>query len=296
LTFSQIQSHMNVPLRLLLLFLTTSVLCGVGWSQNFLRDEFDGNTISTNRWEIAVPYTDSQMIATNGLALFQNRGRLLSKSSFANAIEITGKFKLAGSSYDIFAVYFRSDGTIGNPESFQSGVAAEFKYRGSDQGQVGVGNVLVHVPGVSVIATANFPLQMNSWYDFKISDNGTNIGVFIADLNNPIITTTSAARAGNRIGIQNREGAAAGSSISAGSITHVDSVFIREYPTNFAAFSSMEMEFPTEAGKTHQIQVSDDLVTWRSLGPPFTGSGLLFRQTIQTRFDSRSFYRIQTTP
>lgn len=186
----------------------------------YLDDEFSASSVDPNLWTAALPFSDSATIVGNGMLTLKNRGRLLSKGALPTAYTLKTRFRLSGSSYDQFAIYVRTDGATTNG-SFNSGVAALFQYRSGDQGSVGVANIKIHdASGGTSDVTGNFPLLLSTWYDAEVDDDGATVIVKIDG--QIVVQRTLSSRAGNLVGLQNREGGGGGSWISNGSITDVD--------------------------------------------------------------------------
>jgi hypothetical protein len=78
---------------------------------------------------------------------------------------------------------------------------------------------------------ADFSLQMNTYYPFTILDNTTNVVLYFNGQTTPILTLNTTNKSGNLLGMQNREGACCGSTISAGSITKLAYINVTTTPT-----------------------------------------------------------------
>lgn len=199
---------------------TTAVAVIVGATVNgalVFTDDFNGTTLTTANWTAALPFTDSRTDVGNGSVTLRNRGRLLAKTSFPNAYVVTTRFRLVGSTFDQFAVFLRQGGST-QSGSFNSGVGAYFQIRAGDQGAAGINNIKIAQNNGDV--TASYPLAMNTWYDATIEDDGSTIVIKINGVE--VVRRQTSERTGNLIGVQNREGAGGGSSISAGSATEID--------------------------------------------------------------------------
>lgn len=171
-----------------------------------LSDHFNGNAVNTSIWTPSAPLSDSQMSVSGGTANFFQRGILVTNNPLPNAIDITGRFAFTGGSYDQFQINLRSDGVLLSPHyNFQNNIYVGFNRRGGDDGnKTGLNNLTlaagINTPGV----LGNFTFQDNVFYDFRILDTGTNISVFIGDLNSPLLSVNTTERTGNFLGIENR--------------------------------------------------------------------------------------------
>lgn len=180
-----------------------------------IADDFIG-PLNSSYWTSVTPFSDSRVTAA-GVLVLRNRGRILSRVSMPQRYTITTRFRLVGSSYDQFSIYFRSNGATRN-NSFDSGLSARFQIRSGDQGATGSNNIKIGTPTGEI--TADYPLAMNRWYDAEIEDDGQSVTVSLDGT--PVVHYETTLRAGSLIGLQNREGAGGGSFISADSVTEVE--------------------------------------------------------------------------
>jgi len=216
--------------------LLTAVLAFITWQaagQTLLYDDFNGSTINPSLWQASTPFSDSSITENGGSAVFQNRGRLLTTASFPAALDITGRFEFAGSIHDVFRIVTRTDGITSNPwAEFDHGIGFSFSIE-NDSNQT-AGNVFIVThgwPGVSTeLARGTFPMALNTFYDFRITDDGNNVALYVNDLVNPLLTASDSSVYGNAIGLSNREGGGGGSWISDGSVTELDWINVSEIP------------------------------------------------------------------
>jgi len=89
----------------------------------------------------------------------------------------------------------------------------------------------------STLGSATYPLKHDTFYDFKVADDGFNLKVFIGDFRIPILSVAETYRPGTHIGIFNREGSGGGSSISSGSVTQLAQLTI--YPESNSINSAL---------------------------------------------------------
>ena len=220
----------SVLIRLLTLTITAVGLLVVsGRGQSILTDDFDGANFSTN-WSSAAPFSDSRMYLGNSAANFENRGRLLTTFNLPTSYIVEGSFKLLGSSYDQFAIFLRTDGEVAPPGSFYRGVGVLFQVRTGDQGATGINNVKLFDSVLGEVRT-DFPISVGISYSFKIINTATNVSLYLANAAYPTLTMATTNRFGNLIGIQNREGSAGGSGISANSVTALDYIYVTNTDT-----------------------------------------------------------------
>jgi hypothetical protein len=194
----------------------------IGPALTSLSDLFIGNQVDASKWATAVPFGDSSVTESGGYLTLTNRGRLLTQGSFTNAVDISLKFAFAGSAHDVLQVSTRNNGAVTNG-SFTSGIVFQVQMQ-TDTGSA-ANNIIISGPQ-GVLATATFPIQLGQTYALRMVDDSANLSFYVNNLVTPIVTATNTTTIGNQIGIQNREGAAAGSSISAGSQVKLDSITV----------------------------------------------------------------------
>jgi hypothetical protein len=169
-----------------------------------LSDDF--NTLNTSVWQVLAPQSDSRMSASDGKAVFFQRGVLITKQDLPNAIEVRGRFGFFGGTYDQLSIALRSDGTMIPPYyPFQSGVGVQFSRRGGDDGdQTGQRNVALLLGTGRPSVITNFTFAQNTYYDFRVVDDGERLTLYLNNLTTPIASGQVTERGGNKIGMQNR--------------------------------------------------------------------------------------------
>ncbi|HEY5895140.1 MAG TPA: hypothetical protein VIT91_18115 [Chthoniobacterales bacterium] len=207
-------------------------------------DDFNDGTIDSGLWQASTPFGDSSIAESGGNAVFLDRGRLLSLASFPTSIDLTGRFTITGNVRDEFTILTRTDGTSIHPSAeFDLGISFRFQIQ-NDTGSTANNVKIVHngyPGGLPTLALGTFGLALNTPYDFRITDDGTNLALYINDLVTPFLTATDSTVFGNRLGIYNREGSGGGSSISDGSVTRLDYVQVVPEPSTavFGALSAL---------------------------------------------------------
>ena len=63
-------------------------------------------------------------------------------------------------------------------------------------------------------------------------------------------------------------------------------------PFTVSIYTVVEVEFPTLAGRTYQLQVSSDMVAWTNVGAPIAGTGQPVQQLLSTRGSTAKFYKV----
>lgn len=213
--------------------LATAALTSLAHSSLILSDQFNDSTIDTALWQTSTPFGDSSITESGGNAVFVNRGRLLSLASMPTAIDITGRFTFTGNVRDQFNILTRTTGVSTNQwYEFDTGMSFRFQIQ-NDLGSTANNIKIAHggFPGPSPdLVTGTYSLALNTPYDFRITDDGTNVALFINDFTTPILTATDSSVLGDKLGIYNREGSGGGSSISAGSTVRLDYIQVVPEP------------------------------------------------------------------
>jgi hypothetical protein len=202
-----------------------------------ISDGFDDTVVDPAVWQISSPFGDSSVSESGGAAIFSNRGRLLSLSNLPTIIEVTGQFTITGNVRDQFGVVIRTDGSATNSfGAFDKGIGFYFHIQndlGNTSSNVNV--VRGDFPNAAVtLASTTFALALNTPYTFRITDDGTNVALYLNDLNTPLLAATDSTVFGTRLGMLNREGAGGGSAISAGSTTRVNYIQVVPEPSAVA--------------------------------------------------------------
>lgn len=192
-------------------------------------DFFNGAALNTADWSASTPFSDSLVGVSGGNLILNNRGRVLTDAGFNQPIDMLMGFQITGSQFDSFKIFLRTDGVSTNGSAeFDNGIFASFRLK-SDTGQTS-GNVTLshqnHPASLGPLATGTYAMSLNESLLIRLTDDGTNVKLYINDLNNPFLIAANTATFGNQIGFYNREGAGAGSYISAGSQVKVDFVSI----------------------------------------------------------------------
>jgi hypothetical protein len=167
-----------------------------------LSDDFSGTQVNTNIWQVQLPFSLSSVTESGGYATFKGRGQLITLSPFSGSsavkLDIRGSFAFTGDSDDFFNVVTRTDGRVLNTWGMVGGVTAYF----------GTGGLMIqngYASGTTTLASLSYPLAMNTYYNFRITDDGSTFAIYISDLNNPALTATDTYSVGNRVAFYDRE-------------------------------------------------------------------------------------------
>jgi hypothetical protein len=239
-------------------------LSNQAFGQTLISDDFNGTAINTNVWTVIIPFCDSEMYETNGVAVFKNCGTLLSKLTLPSRIQVNGRFLLTNSDFGKFEIYTRTSGATATDGQITNGVQVQFLYQ-TDNGTPGLDTVTIGNSTTNV--SANYPIALNTFYNFQITDDGTNVSVYLQNSSNPILSMPATNHDGALLGMQCREGACAGSTISAGNTTELTDLTVID--TTFAT-GIITLPTVTISGSTNQsytIQYVTNLLStnWTTL-------------------------------
>jgi len=235
---------MKTKIRALIAFVFTALTLTHYAAAALLRDDFNDSTINAGLWQASTPFGDSSITESGGNAVFLDRGRLLSLAVFPTSIDVTGRFTITGNVRDQLNILTRTTGTSTNPfAEFDLGISFRFQIQNDNGSTTNNIKIARHgYPGATpILMQGTFGLALNTPYDFRVTDDGTNVALYINDLVTPFLTATDSTVIGNRLGIYNREGSGGGSSISDGSVTRLDYVQVVPEPSTalFGALSAL---------------------------------------------------------
>jgi len=194
----------------------------LSYSDELLSDDFSGTSLNTSNWQALSPVAGATVAVNNGLVL-TNGGAVLSQSGFSDNIEINLGFEFTGTQYDSFKIFFGTPGAITNSAGvFDQGLFASFRMMTDPSDPTGTNdNVSLaydDYPTTSgEFGYGTIPMTTDTLYNVRIIEEGSDLSLYVDNFSTPILTTTIAAPYGDLIGLENRQGGAAGSSISEGS-------------------------------------------------------------------------------
>jgi len=202
-----------------------------------LTDTFNGSVLDNTKWDIytspSTPAgTAGSVTIANGAVTLANRGTIITKQEFSNGFDLVGRFRFDGVS-DRFMVFTRTTGTSTNPWKDQdNGIFYNFQ---QDVGQVGIsewtvgglsnlGNPYTSDANcwLNQLASAPAYLPSNEWLDFRITDNGSMVALYLGDLIHPVVTAASTFNPGKHISFNN--------SYNPGQVVSMDSVAVASVP------------------------------------------------------------------
>lgn len=187
-------------------------------------DSFDGSAIDSSKWDVITsPYTPAgttgAVYVNGGNVVLVNRGTIITKSEFTLSYELTGRFRIDGN-IDRFGIFLRTTGTSTNPWKDQdNGVFINFQQEKiNDPNQAWIGITEWSVGGLlyptapytndsnchnSILTTVDADIPSNTWLNFKITDDGSNVSVYLSDLDNALLSASTTFAPGSRIAFNN---------------------------------------------------------------------------------------------
>jgi hypothetical protein len=146
---------------------------------------------------------------------------------------LTGQFAFTGSAFDHFEVVTFTNGVQSTASGEFNGLTVEFGLQ-TDGGST-TNNIEVEEANFPTSATsigaATVPISLNTLYDFELVKSGNDLSVYFNDDPTAIITAASTyTNVGPDLAMYNREGAGAGSSISAGSQVQLNDISVQSVP------------------------------------------------------------------
>jgi len=190
-------------------------------------DNFDGSAIDSSKWDVITsPYTPAgttgAVYVSGGNAFLVNRGTIITKSEFTSPYELTGRFRIE-TNRDRFAIFLRTIGTSTNPWKDQdNGIFINFQgetWNNPNQAWIGIsewsvgGLIDLTAPytndsncHLNQLASIDANIPSNTWLNFKITDDGNHLSVYLNDLDNALLSASTTFAPGSRIAFNNGYG------------------------------------------------------------------------------------------
>jgi hypothetical protein len=175
-------------------------------------------------------------MVSGGDLILTNRGRVLTNGQFIKPYDVSFRFAFTGSQFDSFKVSLRTDGLTTNAsQEYDRGIVASFRIRSDPSDPAGTNNNVSlydeNFPlGSTALANGTFGFAAGQFYDVALRDTGSSVSLFLNGSSSPFLTAVSSSSYGHQIGVDNREGAGAGSYISAGSQVKLDYFAVKSVP------------------------------------------------------------------
>ncbi|NDC24585.1 MAG: PEP-CTERM sorting domain-containing protein [Proteobacteria bacterium] len=144
---------------------------------------------------------------SSGIATIKNGAFITTVSNFSNPT-INGRFSFSGWEYDRFQILFRSDGTRIDSQIPNNGIGVQITPSSNPDFGSSKTVQFFDFNTFTALAIAAPQINLNTFYDFKIIDDGNNIKVYITDMSSPLFTYSTFKTYGNKVQFGNREQAA----------------------------------------------------------------------------------------
>jgi len=254
-----------------------------------LRDDFSNGATVSNVWTVSTPFSDSSVIQSNRIQL-KNRGRILSTISLPQRIIVKSRIQFKNNERSNLKFVLRTAASeAGNGEFF--GFHVQFQPRTDWEGYVSQLSMTDMLTSTNVTR----PINMNTWYDVLITDDGYTVAAYLNNETIPAIEMSSTNRYGNYFAVYNREGLGGGSSISANGMAELDYVELASViPTvsvkTAVYFSSDDLN----VGEIYNVQYSTNMTNWMDVGIPFSAETPTWRSTNYWDLDdyNKVFFRL----
>lgn len=193
-----------------------------------LTDDFGGSSVDSQKWLASTAIPGSSVTVADGYLNLVNRGVITSVQEFSSPIQIEGRFQFMNNPTSNFYIWLRSTG-LGQP-----GIGIKFEIQAEpwnpELRQISIGDYTGSpaswMENVLIYNHSNKIISLDTWYNFKVIDTGSEITLFFNDATSPTLSLSTVGSAGSKVSFFNREGSAGGSSISEGGLTRFDSITI----------------------------------------------------------------------
>ncbi len=225
--------------------------------QTFLSDTFPGTSLNTSNWSAITPVPGSSVAVNNGLVLTDG-GAVLTQTGFPSAIRIDMSFEFTGTQLDSFKLDTRTDGAmlLNNSGEFDQGIRVSFRMM-SDTGQTSDNVELDDIDyptGQTLLGTGTFAMAQDQTYNIELLETDTSVSLFIDDYSTPFLSAATTSSFGDLIGLNNREGALAGSGISEGSQVTIESFSVSAVPDTGYTVIYLGVSFSLLAWAARQME------------------------------------------
>ena len=236
-----------------------------------IEDDFNDGVLDLTKWTPLLVFGNSDLTESGGVLTFKNRGRITANASYPTA-EISGRFQFAatgGNQYEVFSVVVRTTGGVGTAGGPVDGIFIHFlpSVHPDTTDEVRVSQI--GPPRIVLDGTnTSYSIDLGTFYDFRITDDGSEICVYLIDLTTPALCVSTAYDPGDMVAIHNRD------PVTADYYTDLDHIRIAPFAGEIVRiYGAVELEVTTENLHVYQLQYSVDSASWEDLGGPFLGNG-----------------------
>lgn len=159
-----------------------------------VNDVFDGDSLDGSAWNYSLPFVESTLSVGDGVLTLNNRAIISTIAQVEAPITVSGSLK--ASRYDIVRISTRTDLSVRDEYSGElNGLHFSFHFD-SNRIQISDSNW-------NVIAQASYSFNAGEWYDFEITDDGSNLLWSINGIQQ--LTAVDNTSTGTYVSIYNRE-------------------------------------------------------------------------------------------
>ena len=207
----------------LLFFVFISIFSSLQ-AQSLLNDNFESSALNGSLWDtftspLTPAGTSGAVYLSNGNLVLVNRGTIITKQGFNTPFDLNSNFRIEGN-YDRVGIYLRTTGASTNPWkdqdngifiNFQQDTYGDFSKRWIGIAEWSVGG-LNDLTGAytndsntyyNQLATTPANIPSNTLLNYRITDDGYNIAVYLENLSTPILTASTSFAPGNKIAFNN---------------------------------------------------------------------------------------------
>jgi hypothetical protein len=181
-------------------FWWAAAVCWAGAEGPIFFDRFDSGPVDPSRWRVVLPFNNpppTTVRITNGTLELFRRGIVEAHPSLPSSMDLEGRFRFIGDG-DTLSIVFRSDLTVTN-QSERRGVQAALQ---QTTGRV----FLIPEPFATTPIAGAFTIGKETNVNFRITDNGTTVRLFVQDFFQPVITAVITNRRGSNLAVYNLNG------------------------------------------------------------------------------------------
>ena len=186
-------------------FLFACFLLALKSNGQALTDDFGGNSINTSLWTIYnTDIGNSSVVEGGGNATFINGAGLMTVGSFPDPA-ISGSFEFTGDNDDRFSIILRFDGTSFDTHWQQPSSGIQIQFAPSSNPSPNNPSLQINDLALNTqLAFAAPEIEMDTYYNFMITDSGSQIDVYLGNIDTPALFADTTASYGDTIGIFNR--------------------------------------------------------------------------------------------
>jgi hypothetical protein len=253
-----------------------------------LYDDFNGTIVNPNLWDEILPFPKSQITESGGSLITAGGGILATAVGFDYyPLVITGVVTL-NNQREHFQTILRTDLSVWPPgtQSHEiTGINVEFS---ADTNQISIQQFTAGQQNPILLALASFNFTAGQPYDFTITDDKTNVRLYINGAQ--FLSGKSTFSSGDKIAFESRALAPTSSSL--------DFIQIQSEPSIGLVKAVKPLFSNLYVGVNYQLQVSTDSNNWTNQGSVFTAtnSNMIYPNYVDVNDWDNLFFRAQAAP